>query len=55
MSEAAIILQIFLEYGPALAKVAQEIFSVKEPTQADWDKFWDLTKVEFDTIVPKKV
>ena len=54
MSDIAIIMLALVRYGPAVAQMVQQIFTLKEPTQADWDKLWALTQVPFDTLVPKK-
>lgn len=52
---ALTIITILAKYGPDLAKAAHDMATKPDPTQADWDAFWELAQIPFDTIVPKKV
>jgi hypothetical protein len=53
MSEAVIlaIVQYAIRYGPDAAKALKEIFSAKDPTDAQWQALWDKSQISYDAIV----
>lgn len=52
MATAELILQILLRYGPDAAKLAQQILSKPEPTQADWDGIFSLAERAYQYTFP---
>lgn len=50
MSQAVLILELLLRYGPAVAKAAKDLVNAKDPTQADWDNLWSLADKNYDTL-----
>ena len=51
MTTAALILQLLLQYGPAVAKEAQALLSNTAPTQADWDALFTLASKPYSSYV----
>ena len=50
MPQAILIVELLLRYGPAVAKAAKDIMSMKDPTQADWDNLWALADKDYNTL-----
>jgi hypothetical protein len=56
MSEAVILLiaQYALRYGPAAAAALKEIFTTKDPTEAQWQALWDKSQTPYEAFVAPK-
>ena len=52
MGTAELILGILLKYGPDAARLAQQIFSKPDPTQADWDAIFSLAEKAYQYTFP---
>lgn len=50
MPQAILIVELLLRYGPAVAKAAKDLMSMKDPTQADWDNLWALADKDYNTL-----
>jgi len=50
MPQAILVIELLLRYGPAVAKAAKDLMSMKDPTQADWDNLWALADKDYNTL-----
>jgi hypothetical protein len=53
MSEAVILMiaQYALRYGPDAAKALKDIFTSKDPTEAQWDALWSKSQTPYADFV----
>jgi len=47
-----LVLQVLLQYGPAVAQEVQKLIAMKDPTQADWDALFAKAQTPYSTYVP---
>ena len=51
MYNAVIILQLLATYGPAVAETAHAILTANDPTPADWERLFELSKKPYDSFI----